>query len=120
VKKISLQWKEPPFGTGRLRIKRATWRTTILRLIRAEQETERVLGLFEQYKAATDAVRPMEKELALRDGQRQGREDVLRLIGRWGRAVPLAGYNGEQMAEALRKIVTPTIVKTDETNSQNL
>ena len=120
MKKISLQWKEPPVGTGRLRIKRDTWRTTILRLIRAERELEHKNKLYVAYVEAARRVRAATEQLARFEGRQQGREDVLKQIARWGQCRPLEGYNGAQMAEALRKILTPTIVKTDETNSQNL
>ena len=34
---------------------------------------------------------------------------MLRLIARWGKARPLEGMGGADMAEALRKVLTPTV-----------
>ena len=83
-----------PFDDILLKVRRGTWRTTILRLIRAEQELDRAKGyMVDMVQAGTNA------------GRKQGQEDVLRLIARWGVCRPLEGYNGEQMAEALRKVV---------------
>jgi hypothetical protein len=122
MKKVSLQWKEPPFGTGRLRIKRATWRETICRLIRAEQEAERATNLM---NAAVDAgTTIMNDNMSLREGiktaenwaavsipaaKQAGRDEVLKLIARWGKARPLEGMGGADMAEALRKVLTPIV-----------
>lgn len=137
MKKVSLQWKEPPFGTGRLRIKRATWRETICRLIRAEQEAGRAARLMTvavdasvelvlKNRQLEEAVKTAENFAAIsipaskQSGFKAGQESVLRLIARWGKARPLEGMGGADMAEALRKVLTPTIVKTDETYSKNL
>lgn len=87
-----------PFDDILLKVRRGTWRETTLRLIRAEQELDRAKGyMVDMVQAGTNA------------GRKQGQEDVLRLIARWGVCRPLEGYNGEQMAEALRKVITPTI-----------
>jgi hypothetical protein len=79
------------------------WRETTLRLIRAEQNLETV----------ADAAK-VSMEIARAAGVAQGRDDVLNLIKRWGKCRPLEGYNGEQMAEALRKVVTPTVPPYDD------
>lgn len=115
-------WKEPKLGTGRIRVRRDTWRTTICRLIRAEQEAERATNLM---NAAVDAgTTIMNDNMSLREGiktaenwaavsipaaKQAGRDEVLKLIARWGKARPLEGMGGADMAEALRKVLTPTV-----------
>ena len=49
------------------------------------------------------------KRPSFNSARQSGQEDVLKLIARWGKCRPLEGYNGEQMAEALRKVITPTV-----------
>ena len=102
-------WKEPKLGTGRIRVRRDTWRTTICRLIRAEQTLEKKMKLFAAYAAVTKQLLDSSKDLAFEDGRQHGQEQVLRLIARWGKARPLEGMGGADMAEALRKVLTPTV-----------
>lgn len=100
-----------PFDDVLLKVRRGTWRTTILRLIRAEQDLDNLNTAFDQYIALR---KEQEQKLATRilelaresgESHKAGQEDVLKLIARWGKCRPLEGYNGEQMAEALRKVV---------------
>ena len=104
-------WKEPKLGTGRIRVRRDTWRETICRLIRAEQEVERATNLM---NAAFDAGNVILKDNdKLREdipaAKQAGRAEVLKLIARWGKCRPLEGMGGADMAEALRKVLTPTV-----------
>jgi hypothetical protein len=132
--------KTKKFDDILIKVRRGAWRTTICRLIRAEQEAERATILM---NAATDAgttiLRDNERlqaegladartigkleadlcmavdaakvsmQIAEEAGIARGREEVLQLIARWGKCRPLEGLNGEQMSEALRKVLTPTI-----------
>ena len=111
-----------PFGELLMKVKISTWRTTICRLIGAEREMERLqkfvladserIGILENEKQelATKILRQARAQQAMFNAARQtGQNDVLNLIARWGVCRPLEGYNGKQMAEALRKVITPTI-----------
>lgn len=111
-----------PFDDILLKVRRGTWRTTICRLIGAEREMERLqkfvladserIGILENEKQelVTKILRQARAQQAMFDAARQtGQNDVLNLIARWGVCRPLEGYNGKQMAEALRKVITPTI-----------
>lgn len=115
-----------PFRDLMMKVSVATWRTTICRLIRAEQEAERAINLMNAAVDAGDALvlknRKLEEAVKTAEnfaaisipaskqvGFEAGQESVLRLIARWGVCRPLEGYNGKQMAEALRKVLTPAI-----------
>ena len=94
-----ITWEELKLGTGSIRVRRDTWRTTTLRLIRAEQQLE-----------AKEFFSMSEKDDAFEAGRQHGQEQVFRLIARWGKCRPLEGMGGADMAEALRKVLTPTVV----------
>lgn len=96
---------KPTVGEGRIDISRDRWRTIILRLMRAEQQIDELEDKFRVVGEAAQA----STVIARAAGLQQGREDVLLLIARWGKCRPLEGLNGAQMAEALRKVLTPTI-----------
>lgn len=92
------KWAKPKPGTGRIRVHRDAWRTTVCRLIRAEQAAE-----------DADTAARAKGEIGFAEGRQAGREDVLRLIALWGSARPLEGCSGAQMAEALRGTLKPPI-----------
>jgi hypothetical protein len=94
--------KTKPFRDLLMKVSVATWRTTICRLIRAEQQLE-----------AKEFFSMSEKDDVFEAGRQHGQEQVLRLIARWGKCRPLEGMGGADMAEALRKVLTPTIPYTD-------
>ena len=93
---------------GIVHVARNTWRETVTRMMRAEQTLEKKMKLFAAYAAVTKQLLDSSKDLAFEDGRQHGQEQVLRLIARWGKARPLEGMGGADMAEALRKVLTPT------------
>ena len=90
-------------GEDMVEVSRDSWRTTICRLIRAAAMVEYLEKQWAHHLTQVDN--------SFDRGRQHGQEQVLRLIGRWGKCRPLEGLNGEQMAEALRKVLTPTIVQ---------
>jgi hypothetical protein len=94
---------------GIVHVARNTWRETVTRMMRAEQTREEKMKLVATYAAVTKQLLDSSKDLAFEVGRQHGQEQVLRLIARWGKARPLEGMGGADMAEALRKVLTPTI-----------